>query len=214
MRPVRGPAGGDEKHFLKKSGHSNVMKNETSNPNKTYRSFDFYVLLFFLISFFGWLWEGAIYLFTRQSLVNRGVYMGPYLPIYGAGGLLLWFLLHRLSKKPVLTFLLSALVCSALEYTVSFCLEKMWGLRWWDYSGWFMNINGRICLVSAAAFGLGGMALNCFLLPYYMRVYHRFSRGWRIALSVLFLAVFILDATYCAVKPHMGDNVSYGDESV
>lgn len=185
------------------------MKKKALNHNKTYRSFDFYVLLFFLISFFGWIWEGAIYLFTRQSFVNRGVYMGPYLPIYGAGGLLLWFLLHRLSKKPVLTCLLSALVCSALEYAVSFCLERMWGLRWWDYSGWFMNINGRICLVSAAAFGLGGMALNCFLLPYYMRVYHRLSRGWRIGLSILFLTVFILDATYCAVKPHMGDNVSY-----
>ena len=186
------------------------MKNEVSNYNKTYRSFDFYVLLFFLISFFGWLWEGAIYLVTRQNLVNRGVYLGPYLPIYGAGGLLLWFLLHRLSKRPILTFLLSALICSALEYAVSFCLEKMWGLRWWDYSGWFLNINGRICLVSASAFGLGGMALNCFLLPYYMRVYHWLSRRWRVALSILFLAVFILDATYCAVKPHMGDNVSYG----
>ena len=185
------------------------MSNEALNRNKTYRSFDFYVLLFFLISFFGWLWEGAVYLFTRQSLVNRGVYLGPYLPIYGAGGLLLWFFLHRLSKKPVLTFILSAFICAVLEYAVSFCLEEMWGMRWWDYSGWFLNINGRICLVSAVAFGLGGMVLNCFLMPYYMRVYHRLPRNWRIALSLLFLAVFILDAAYCAVKPHTGDNVSY-----
>lgn len=186
------------------------MKKNMFNRNKTYRSFDFYVLLFFLISFFGWLWEGAIYLFTRQSFVNRGVYLGPYLPIYGAGGLLLWFLLHRLSEKRVLTFFLSAFICAVLEYAVSFCLEKMWGVRWWDYSGWFLNINGRICLVSVAAFGLGGMALNCFLLPFYMKIYHRLSRGWRIALCALFLTIFILDATYCAVKPHTGENVSYG----
>ncbi len=188
------------------------MKNKAKyhTENRTCRSFDFYVLLFFVISFFGWLWEGAIYLVTRQTLVNRGVYMGPYLPIYGAGGILLWFLLQRLSKKPVLTFLLSAFICAVLEYGVSLCLERMWGQRWWDYSGWFLNVNGRICLASALAFGLGGMALNCFLLPCYMRVYHKLSRKWRIALSILFLFVFILDATYCAVRPHMGDNVSYG----
>lgn len=183
------------------------MKNETRM--KTYRSFDFYVLLFFLISFTGWLWEGAIYLVTSQTFVNRGVYIGPYLPIYGAGGILLWFLLHRFSKKPFLTFFLSALICAVLEYTVSFCLESMWGKRWWDYSGWVLNLNGRICLASVTAFGLGGMALNCFLLPLYMRVYHKLSRRWRLSLSLLFLLVFILDATYCAVRPHMGSNVSF-----
>ena len=196
-------------HFFYKTGHSNVMKTKMLNRNKTYRSFDFYVLLFFLLSMFGWLWEGAIYLITSQSFVNRGVYYGPYLPIYGVGGIFLWFLLGRLSKNPVLTFFLSMLISAVLEYTVSFCLEKMWGVRWWDYSGWILNINGRICLVSVTAFGLGGMALNCFLLPYYMRLYHKLSRRWRIVLSALFLAVFILDATYCAVRPHMGDNVSY-----
>lgn len=196
--------------FFYQTGHSNGMKNIVSNHHKTYRGFDFYVLLFFLLSIFGWLWEGAIYLLTRQSFVNRGVYIGPYLPIYGAGGIMLWFMLHRLWKRRMLTFFLSAFICGALEYAVSFCLEKMWGIRWWDYSGWVLNINGRICLVSVAAFGLGGMALNCFLMPYYMKIYHRLPRRWRIALSALLLAVFILDATYCAVNPHTGEHVSYG----
>lgn len=172
------------------------------------RSFDFYVILFFLLSFFGWLWEGVIYLVTQQEFVNRGIYKGPYLPIYGVGGLLLWFLLHKLTQKPVQTFLLSALVCSVLEYFTGFFLEWKWGQRWWDYSGYFMNLHGRICLLSVTVFGLAGMALNCLLMPSYMKLYHKMSRRWRIALSLLLLAVFVADATYCAVCPHMGKHIT------
>lgn len=187
-------------------GHTISMSRVKSVEKRT---FDFYVLLFFLISFAGWLWEGAIYLVMTHTWVNRGIYMGPYLPIYGAGGILLWFLLHRLSEKPVQTFFLSAVFCSALEYGTSLFLEWKWGLRWWDYSDYFLNLNGRICLSGAIAFGLGGMALNCWLLPWYMKLYHRLSPGWRRASSLFLLAVFILDATYCAVHPHIGGNIAF-----
>lgn len=173
------------------------------------RKFDFYVLLFFLLAFAGWLWEAAIYLVTKQALVNRGVYYGPYLPIYGVGGLALWFLLQRLHRRPFVTFLLAALVCSVLEYGASLLLEWKWGMRWWDYSGYFLNLNGRICLLGAVCFGLGGMLLNCYLLPSYMKLYHRIKPGWRLALCGLLLAVFILDITYCAARPHTGHDIAW-----
>lgn len=177
---------------------------------KEQRRVDFYILLFFLLSFLGWLWEGAIYLVTAHEFVNRGIYKGPYLPVYGVGGLLLWFLLHRFSRKPVRTFLLSALICSVLEYMTGNFLEWRWGLRWWDYSGYFMNLNGYICLLSAAAFGLAGVVLNCLLMPLYMKVYHKVPEKWRIALSLLLLAIIIADATYCAVRPQTGENITTG----
>ncbi|MCM1046710.1 MAG: putative ABC transporter permease [Candidatus Gastranaerophilales bacterium] len=172
------------------------------------RTFDFYVLLFFLISFAGWLWEVGLYLVTEHALINRGVYQGPYLPIYGVGGLLLWFLLQRLHEKPVWTFLLSAALCSVLEYATSVILEWRWGVRWWDYEGHFLNLNGRICLLGAVCFGLGGMALNCYLLPLYMKLYHRIARKWRLILCGVFLTVFVLDITYCAVRPNAGYGIT------
>lgn len=129
------------------------------------RKFDFYVLLFFLLAFAGWLWEAAIYLVTRQTLVNRGVYYGPYLPIYGVGGLVLWFLLQGLHRRPFVTFLLSALLCSVLEYGASLLLEWKWGMRWWDYSGYFLNLNGRICLLGAVCFGLGACCSTAICCP-------------------------------------------------
>ncbi len=172
------------------------------------RTFDFYVLWFFLISFVGWLWEVGLHYLTEHTWINRGVYQGPYLPIYGVGGIMLWFTLQRLYKKPVWTFLLSAVLCSVLEYATSVFLEWKWGVRWWDYTGHFLNINGRICLVGAVCFGLGGMLLNCYLLPQYMRLYHRMSPKWRLILCGICLSVFVLDITYCAVHPNMGYGIS------
>lgn len=175
---------------------------------KTARTFDFYVILFFLTSFAGWIWEVLLSRLTHEAWINRGIYRGPYLPIYGAGGLLLWFLLHRLNRKPLCTFFLSAVICSVLEYFTGAFLEWRWGMLWWDYSGHFLNLNGRICLIGAVCFGLGGMALNCYLLPWYMKFYHRLSRRQRLLLCGIFLAIFLLDITYCAVRPNVGYGIA------
>lgn len=189
------------------------MKTRRNGFHATIRSFDFYVLLFFLLSFAGWLWEVGIYLVTEHAWINRGIYLGPYLPIYGAGGLLLWFLLHRIHEKKLLTFLLSAAVCSVVEYAASVFLEWKWGMRWWDYSEFALNLNGRICLVGAACFGLGGMLLNCYLMPAYMRVYHKIAPRKRLILCGILLFVFIADATYCAVSPNRGRGIAWESQS-
>ncbi len=176
--------------------------------NRIARQFDYYVLLFFILAFAGWLWEVTLYLFTEHAFINRGVYKGPYLPVYGVGGLLLCFFFRSLKKKPFRVFALSAIVCSALEYFSSYILEKRWGIRWWDYSGHFLNINGRICLLGAVAFGAGGVALVCLFLPLYEKVYLKMDKRRRLIACLLLLAVFVADAAYCAMRPNMGYGIS------
>lgn len=184
-------------------GHSNLMKNGTTS-----NSFEYYVLLFFIIAFVGWLWEVVLYLLTEHTIINRGVYRGPYLPIYGVGGLLLCLLLRSLKKHPVIVFLISMVICSLLEYFTGFFLEKRWGIRWWDYSGHFLNLQGRICLMGAIAFGLGGSLLVCFFLPLYDKVYHRFPAKWKIGITLVLLVVFVADAAYSAIRPNVGLGIS------
>ncbi len=170
--------------------------------------FDYYVLLFFLLAFVGWLWEVLLYLATDHALINRGVYRGPYLPIYGTGGLLLCVCLQRIRERPFLVFVSSMLLSSLLEYFTSFFLEKRWGLRWWDYSGHTFQIGGRVCLAGAVLFGLGGTLLVCWFLPLYQRWYQRIPWNWRAGLTLVLLAVFVLDATYCALRPNVGEGIS------
>ena len=191
-----------------KFDHTSSMSEEKSALKSNFRKFDYYVLLFFSLAFIGWFWEVALFFFTNHAFINRGIYKGPYLPIYGVGGLLLCFLFRSYRRKPFRLFLLSMFVCSVLEYLTSYFLELRWGSRWWDYSGHFLNLNGRVCLLGAVVFGLGGTALVCLFLPLYEKAYHRLSGKWRLVLCLLLLIVFITDATYCAVWPNTGDGIS------
>lgn len=175
---------------------------------KIVRPFDYYVLLFFTTAFAGWLWEVLLYLATAHVLVNRGVYRGPYLPIYGAGCVFLILLLHRLRRRPVIVFVLSCLLCTTLEYFSGAWLMWKWGIRWWDYSGHLCNINGHICLTSAVGFGLGGMLLICVIQPVFNKFYHRMTIAVRVTLCVVFTLVFIADAAYSAIQPNTGEHIS------
>lgn len=190
-------------------------KADCGNPKdmktkKNFHSFDFYCILFFLLAFAGWLWEVMLYFFTAHAFINRGVYKGPYLPIYGVGGLLLYFLLARIRKKPWLVFAVSLITCSLLEYAASWFLEMRWGIRWWDYSGHFLNINGRICLLGAVSFGAGGTALICVFIPFYERMIKKIPPKIRMAVSIIALLIFAADAAYAGIKPNTGYGISTG----
>lgn len=184
-------------------GHFIYMKNK-----KLSHEFDYYVLLFFSLAFIGWLWEVALYFFTEHAFINRGVYRGPYLPVYGIGGLLLCLLFHSYKRKPLRIFGLSALFCSVLEYLTSYFLERRWQIRWWDYSNHLFNISGRICLVGAMLFGAGGVALNCVFLPFYDKIYWKIHRKWRAIICFLLLALFVADGCYCAMRPNAGYGIT------
>lgn len=175
---------------------------------KTY-SFDFYILLFFFVSFLGWLWEVCLYLIKERQFVNRGILTGPWLPIYGAGALLLYFLLSRWKHKPVIVFFVSMTVCSLLEYFAGYFLEKMWGVKWWDYSGMPFNLNGHICLLSCLMFGAGGVILISFLIPLYAALYQKTPARVRMTFGLLILLLFVADAAYSADFPNAGRGITY-----
>lgn len=191
------------------------MENRNKKIRKIY-SFDYYVLLFFLVSFFGWIWEVCIYLVREKQFVNRGIMAGPWLPVYGAGALFLYFLLHRWRKKPLLVFFASLGVCSLLEYVTGYFLLKMWGVRWWDYSGMFLDLNGHICFASCLMFGGGGVFLMSVLLPVYTAAYEKIPEKIRLMAAVVFLALFVMDAAYSADFPNAGRGITYeeGDGSM
>lgn len=179
---------------------------------KNTRSADFYILLFFILSFAGWLWEILAYLAIDHVLVNAGVNRGPYVPIYGVGGVLLWFLLRRFYRRPGVTFLCSMAVCTVVEYIGSVLLELIFGMRWWDYSDRIFNLNGRICLLASLCFGMFGMLQNCFLLPFYMRFYHKLSVKTRYILCVALSVFLIADITYSLEHPHINPQVEQAEK--
>lgn len=54
-------------------------------------------IFIFFITFciFGWIFEVLLFIIEDHILVNRGVLFGPWLPIYGAGGMIITLLFFR-----------------------------------------------------------------------------------------------------------------------
>lgn len=128
-----------------------------------------YVILFFMYSVCGWIVEVIDILIKQHKLSNRGFLIGPYLPIYGSGCLLIILLLNNSSKDLVGLFLKSIIICSILEYFTSYIMEKIFKTRWWDYSDRKYNINGRICLENMFLFGILGCLLVYFINPVFSK---------------------------------------------
>ena len=183
------------------------MKRVEDNPVRA--DFMYYVWLFFLTAVFGWLWEGRLYLLKDEMYVNRGFLTGPWLPIYGTGAVMLEILLHKWRDRPAMVFLLSMLLCTILEYAAGWYLETAWGIKWWDYSQVPFHFQGRICLLSSLLFGAGGMLLVWLASPFLYSVYWRIPARCRVVLGLLAIGLFVADATYSAVLPHVGKGITY-----
>lgn len=171
------------------------------------------VLLFFIFSAIGWVWEVSLHLVTDGEFVNRGVLHGPWLPIYGGGGVLILMLLNRLRKRPVLEFIGIVVLCGCVEYTTSFVLEILHnGERWWDYSGYFLNLNGRICAEGLLVFGIGGIAIVYMLAPLLDNQIQRIRPWALIPLCLILLTAFTVDNVYSARHPNSGKGITDYEE--
>ena len=114
---------------------------------------------FLVFSFMGWLYESTICALANYGhFANSGFLLGPCCPIYGAGALACWLLLRDIPGVAE-QFLAAALVCSVIEYGVGALLERLTGARFWDYTKFPFNINGRVCLYGAMLFGVGAVLI-------------------------------------------------------
>ena len=167
------------------------------------------VLLFFIFSFIGWCWEVSLHLVLDGVFVNRGALHGPWLPIYGSGGVLLLTLLNRVRSSPVKEFFCIIFVCGMVEYWTSYYLEMVYdGMKWWDYRGYFLNLNGRICAEGLLVFGIGGMVfvyIAAPLLDNRIRVIRKQVLVWS---CLILLGMYAADTVYSAGHPNEGEGIT------
>ena len=87
---------------------------------------------------------------------------------------------------------------------ISFFEEKIWNNRWWDYSNKFLNINGRICLLSLTFFGLMGSLLSLYAVNYIDKFYSFVNN----VIVVNVFVLFVIDLLYSLYKPNVGEYIS------
>lgn len=126
------------------------------------------MILFFCYSVAGWCMEVTLKYIQFHRFINRGFLIGPYCPIYGSGAVVVTVLVGGTigdGAGYAETFLASFVMCGALEYFVSWYMEKLFHARWWDYSQKPMNLHGRIWIGNLILFGLGGVAIVKWIDP-------------------------------------------------
>ncbi|MDR1095360.1 MAG: putative ABC transporter permease [Spirochaetaceae bacterium] len=107
----------------------------------------YYFLYFCLMSFLGWIIETVYRSVREKRWVNPGFLFGPFLPIYGFGAVIITFINRELEVIPSVTaWVITLLSPTLLEYIGACVMERIFGLKLWDYRGRFLNIQGRICL--------------------------------------------------------------------
>jgi uncharacterized membrane protein len=150
-------------------------------------------LLFVIYSICGWIIEVTLKLFTERKFINRGFFIGPYCPIYGVGALLVINLLTRFLGRPLIVFLLSVLICSIVEYSTSFILEKLFNTSWWDYSDEKFNINGRICLETMLLFGLGCLFVLYVVNPFINKLLLKIPSNILVIIAIVIFVIILTD---------------------
>ncbi len=166
------------------------------------------VFLFLAFAFIGYAWEVLYYLVETGTFINRGTLHGPWLPIYGFGGVGAVVLLQHFVDRPVRLFFLSIALCGTLEYTTAWFLETFLHTKWWDYTGYFLNIQGRVCLEGLLLFGVGCVAGVYLLAPMFDERFRHLPKKPRRVALFLGSCVFLLDVLYSVQHPNMAAGTS------
>ncbi len=184
------------------------QKPESSNYMKKY-TLPTLILMFFIFSFVGWVWEVALQFINTGVFVNRGTLHGPWLPIYGSGGALILTLLYAFRKNGLMQFFSAVVLCGIIEYFTAYALEVIHdGAKWWDYSGYFLNIHGRVCAEGLLVFGLGGIAVVYLLAPLLDGLISQINNRVLVITACVLLAVFLADVIYSSRHPNAGEGIT------
>ena len=178
------------------------------HPNRNYTITSILVCFFFMC-FVGWIWEVSLSMISYGVFVNRGVLHGPWIPIYGFGCVLILLLLKRFRMRPKVEFSMAVLLCGCIEYFTGFFLELTHnGQKWWDYTGYFLNLHGRICAEGLLVFGVGGMAFVYVVAPLIDNWVKEHLNKKLSAACLVLLLLFGGDVVYSHFEPNVGEGVT------
>lgn len=154
------------------------------------------VLYFTIYSFLGWVVETLFCSLRGRKFIWRGFLAGPICPIYGFGSLLVLLLLHPFAENVVLVYVFGVILMTALEYFVSFLLEKVFKKSFWDYSTYRYNLNGRVNLIYSLFWGILCLILVYLVHPLFQSVVESLSGKILLTATIIILLSILMDVMY------------------
>lgn len=161
-----------------------------------YYSIAQWLIFFFIYCFFGWIWECIYVSVKKRQWVNRGFLHGPFLPIYGSGAIVILLSTIGVKDNYYLVFLLGMIASTILEFCTGACMERLFGVRYWDYSNLPLNFKGHICLFISLGWGIFSVLLVFFIHKpiesVIMMLPERLSEAVAFALTIYMTADFTI----------------------
>lgn len=125
-------------------------------------TFSTWLFFFYFYCFLGWIWETCYVSVRKAKWVNRGFMHGPFLPIYGSGAIVVLIFTLPFRTEAVKVFFVGMVSATLLEYFTGVVMEKLFHVRYWDYSNQPLNLNGHICATSSIAWGIFSVLLTMY----------------------------------------------------
>ncbi|MBR3897659.1 MAG: putative ABC transporter permease [Bacilli bacterium] len=136
--------------------------------------------------------EVIMALIKEKKFINRGFLIGPIIPIWGAGAILITLILKP-SDSIFNLIISSAFIGSFLEYVVNYLMEVLFKARWWDYSHLPFNVNGRIWLGSSLLFGLCGFLIIYYFNPFFLGIINKIDFTFLKRVDIVFFIILMVD---------------------
>jgi len=129
----------------------------------------------------------------EKKWINRGFLRGPALPIYGSAAIVILVATIPVKENVIHIFVFGALAATLLELVTGTAMEKLFHVKYWDYSNMPLNFQGHICFFVSLFWG--------FLSVLLVRVVHvpveRLLLAWPKLLceilATVLLIVFVWD---------------------
>ena len=157
----------------------------------------YYVALFAIYSFMGWIIEVIYRSITQRKFVNAGFLFGPFIPIYGFGALfiiLLQYIFHGWYLVPRL--IIFGLALTVIEYMVGYFSEKIFKLTLWDYSEYKFNLHGRVSLLFSIIWAALAFIFITFIHPVVLQNATFLNGAYLQTAAIAFIIYYAVDYAY------------------
>ena len=162
------------------------------------------MIYFMCFSIIGWIYEVSLFIIRNHILVNRGVLYGPWLPVYGFGGFIIFSLFNKLKDKhikikkvnirPLLIFIYITIMATIIELSTTYICDLInsdW-TKLWDYRSKFMNFQGRVALVPSIIFGILGIIVIYLVVPFIDKIKNSNNKTTNIIIYII-IVLFLID---------------------
>lgn len=124
-----------------------------------------WMLFFFWYCFLGWIWEcffvsvSSGWKEKKFRFINRGFLHGPAIPIYGFAAISILLATIQVRENTLAVYVTGALTATLFELITGTVMERMFKVKYWDYSNLPLNYHGHICLFVSLFWGVFSVLL-------------------------------------------------------